>query len=67
MGIPPSTVWRNLRIQTAQDLLIQTDIKVEAVARLCGYGTARSFIRMFKSATGQSPAIWRQSARVPIM
>jgi LacI family transcriptional regulator len=67
MGLPPATVWRNLRIQTAQDLLIQTDIKVEAVARLCGYGTARSFIRMFKSVTGQSPAIWRQSARVPIL
>jgi LacI family transcriptional regulator len=67
MGLPPATVWRHLRIQTAQDLLIQTDIKVEAVARLCGYGTARSFIRMFKSATGQSPATWRQSARVPIM
>ncbi len=53
--------------QTAEDLLIQTDIKVEAVARMCGYGSARSFIRMFKSVTDQPPGTWRQSARVPIM
>jgi LacI family transcriptional regulator len=67
MGLPPAGVWRNLRMQTAQDLLIQTDIKVEAVARMCGYGSARSFIRVFKSVTDQPPATWRQSARVPIM
>lgn len=67
MGLPPAGVWRNLRMQTAQDLLVQTDIKVEAVARMCGYGSARSFIRMFKSVTDQPPATWRQSARVPIM
>jgi LacI family transcriptional regulator len=67
VGLAPSAVWRNIRLATAQDMLIQTDAKVEVVARMCGYGSARAFIRMFKSATGQPPALWRQAARVPVL
>lgn len=66
-GLAPSAVWRNIRLATAQDMLIQTDAKVEAIALMCGYGSARAFIRMFKSATGQSPALWRQAACVPVL
>jgi transcriptional regulator GlxA family with amidase domain len=67
VGLTPSAVWRNIRLATAQDILIQTDAKVEGIALMCGYGSARAFIRMFKSATGQSPALWRQAARVPVL
>jgi AraC family transcriptional regulator len=67
VGLAPSAVWRNIRLATAQDMLIQTDAKVETIALMCGYGSARAFIRMFKSATGQSPALWRQAARVPVL
>jgi transcriptional regulator GlxA family with amidase domain len=35
--------------QLAQDLLVQTNMQVKEVARVCGYGGARQFIRAFKA------------------
>ena len=67
LGRLPSAVWRDLRIQAAQDLLIGTDMTVAAISRQCGYSGSRAFIRAFKTIIGQSPAVWRKAARVPVM
>lgn len=67
LGRLPSAVWRDLRIQAAQDLLIGTDMTVAAISRQCGYSGSRAFIRAFKAVIGQSPAVWRKAARVPVM
>jgi AraC-like DNA-binding protein len=66
LGRCPSDIWRNIRLQTAEDLLIGTELTVDAISRRCGYSGARAFIRAFKSATGQPPALWRKAARVPV-
>lgn len=52
----PLTEWRNrLRVVRAVALL-QDGESVEAVALDLGYATASTFIAMFKSVTGESPA-----------
>jgi LacI family transcriptional regulator len=63
LGTGPAVVWHRLQIEAAQDLLLQTSLKVSAIAPLAGYSGARPFIRAFKAVTGQPPDSWRRSNR----
>jgi len=47
------------RIEQAKNYLANSDLKIEAVATLCGYTSATYFIRTFRKLTGQSPGQWR--------
>ena len=47
----------------AIDLLHRTDRPIKQVAHGAGFGNDKSFIRAFRSWTGQSPAEFRRSAR----
>ena len=67
LGRGPAAVWHRLQVDAAEDLLLQTNLPVEDVAPLCGYGGARQFIRAFKAANGQTPDRWRRAARTPIL
>lgn len=49
-----------LRVQDAQRLLRQTDFSVTQIASELGFGSIRSFNRVFLKHTGQSPKEYRQ-------
>lgn len=51
-----------IRLERAKELLKNTDLKLEEVARRCGIGEPSHFFRLFKKATGLTPAAYRQGA-----
>lgn len=53
------------RISAAQRLLSDTPMKVEDIARSCGYDTIYSFSRFFKRNVGVSPLKFRQQQKTP--
>jgi AraC-like DNA-binding protein len=58
--------WINeRRMIQARELLIETDLTVEAIATQAGFGNASYFIKQFKRSHGIAPAGWRQSKRQP--
>ena len=67
LGRGPAALWHRLQIDAAEDLLLRTNLPLEDIAPLCGYGGTRQFIRAFKAAVGQTPGRWRRAARTPIL
>jgi len=59
VGLPPMQYLARWRIQRAARALVETDAKVEAIARDVGYRSAAAFSRAFKRWVGRSPAAWR--------
>lgn len=49
------------RIRKAQELLLQTDLKIQDVSQLVGYQSVNSFIRMFKKSLGVPPGEFRKA------
>jgi AraC-like DNA-binding protein len=49
MGISPSEYLRQLRLQRAKDLLVNTTYSLSEIAELSGFQTLNHFSRMFKS------------------
>ncbi|PJB45050.1 MAG: AraC family transcriptional regulator, partial [Comamonadaceae bacterium CG_4_9_14_3_um_filter_60_33] len=47
----------------ARDLLLRTQRPIKQVAQAAGFLNEKSFIRAFRSWTGQSPAEFRKSVR----
>ncbi|MEO8699844.1 MAG: AraC family transcriptional regulator [Kofleriaceae bacterium] len=50
------------RQRLAEQLLVETDLKIAAIAERVGASTEASFIAFFRRRTNQSPAAWRRSA-----
>lgn len=50
----------NYRVNEAKDMLLKGE-KIEYISESVGYGTANTFRRAFKKATGLTPSEWRQS------
>ena len=65
LGSPPYAYQRTLRLQTAQSLLRETDLSVEAIAYAVGIETATNFSRMFRRYMGYSPKEFRRFAGQP--
>ncbi len=59
-GMPPGDYILNLRIGCAKDLLQTTDLPVGEIARMCGYGDALYFCRLFKKKTGMTAGAFRR-------
>ncbi|MEC9310567.1 MAG: GlxA family transcriptional regulator [Pseudomonadota bacterium] len=56
LGTPPQAYYRKLRMDRAQQLLLQTDMSVMQVAVACGYGSTTHFARHYKAAFGVNPS-----------
>jgi two-component system response regulator YesN len=48
------------RIEKAKELLERTESKIEEIAGLTGYATARGFYKIFKEVTGMTPSEYRK-------
>ncbi|MNJ58259.1 HTH-type transcriptional regulator CdhR [compost metagenome] len=59
----PLGYLQGLRIGTAQGLLKEGDLSVEAIAALVGYTDTSSFCRLFKQKVGSSPGAYRNQVR----
>ena len=55
IGRPPGKELHRIRIENAKRILMQSNLKLEAVAEACGYQSANSFWLAFKHTTGLSP------------
>ena len=55
----PGQELHRVRIDRAKKLLAESGHKIEALAGMCGYQSANSFIVAFKQTTGLSPAQFR--------
>lgn len=53
-----------LRISRVKNLLINTDLKIERIAELCGFDCVPYFHRKFKSTMGCTPDQFRKSKRI---
>lgn len=57
----PLSYLTNWRISQAQRLLMKDDRNISEIAANVGYESASAFNRIFKSKTGQTPAMYRRS------
>ncbi len=48
----------NARVEYSKSLLRENKYSLEVIASLCGYSNAKSYIRLFKRVTGQTPYEW---------
>jgi len=62
-GQNPTSYIAERRLDRAMELLAQTSLPIEAVARQAGYGTAHSLARHIRKKTGQAPGRWRQGVQ----
>lgn len=54
---------QEIRIEEAQQLLLETDWKVNEIGRKVGFSDDKHFLKVFKSCVGVSPSEWRKSRR----
>ena len=60
MKMPPTKYIIMLRINTAKELLISSDLPPNQIGAMCGYEDYNFFAKVFKSVTGVSPRKYRQ-------
>jgi LacI family transcriptional regulator len=63
VGRTPGDQIRITRIDCAKKYLVETDEKIESVARLSGYPNTNTFFIAFRKALKQTPAEFRNAAR----
>lgn len=56
----PTEYLRNIRLQSACRLLLETDTPVTEIAQLCGLGSSSYFGRLLRQETGLSPSDYRR-------
>ncbi len=59
-GKSPSEFLLRHRLQLAATLLHQSEHKLHAIARACGFSGANYFVRVFKAHTGITPGAFRE-------
>ena len=62
-GLSFNTYLVNYRINTAKNLLEETDVSVGEISQRVGYGDFSHFSKIFKKYTGKSPNEYRKSVR----
>lgn len=61
-GRPPYTFVTARRLERAKCLLARTDAPIKTVAADCGFSDQAHLTRMFRAATGKTPAVFRRQA-----
>ncbi len=62
-GCTPGQHLRRCRLRLAQELLMESDLTIPAVARRCGLGNASALWKSFRAAGLPAPAHWREEYR----
>jgi len=61
VGLSPNDYLQRLRIEKAEQLLLQTELSVSDVAAEVGFDTGQYFAAVFKKYTGQTPTAFRKA------
>ena len=61
VGMSFSTYIRNVRIDKAKELLCGTQLKLYEIAEKTGYSDPKYFSKVFREATGLTPAEYRKN------
>lgn len=64
-GIPPSVYIKNIRMDIARRLLLDTDLPIGDVARKTGFATTKYFSAAFKDSFGMTPNEFRNNSSAP--
>ena len=64
-GCSPYRYLKRLRVLHAQDLLSDTDLTQEEIAKRSGFANAQHFSRVFRDQTGVTPGVYRSLNRHP--
>ncbi|MFC5406694.1 helix-turn-helix domain-containing protein [Cohnella soli] len=62
-GMTPFQYLNRLRMNAAINHLSNSDLPIQDIVRLTGYGSIHYFSRLFKNTYGVSPSMWRQQQR----
>jgi len=62
-GEPPHAFVIRRRLEFACDYMVQTEASLSAIALRCGFADQPHLCRVFREATGLSPAVWRRACR----
>ena len=65
VGIPFRSYLNRLRMEKAQDLLMDPRLRISDVAFAVGHQDPNSFRQAFEKYTGLSPSVWRETPSVP--
>lgn len=60
LGLSPTKYQQKLRLEHAQDLLLDTTLSIAQIAGACGYSDQSSFTRAFGAAIGSTPRDYRR-------
>ena len=61
IGKTPMAYMRELRLRAAEELLINSALRIEEIAVQCGFGSSSHFIMVFKKHFGMTPENFRYS------
>jgi LacI family transcriptional regulator len=64
VGHSPQTEIRRVQLKRVEQLLVETDLSLEAIARLSGYVHPEYMNVVFKRITGATPGQYRQQNRL---
>ncbi|MCR5100225.1 MAG: AraC family transcriptional regulator [Butyrivibrio sp.] len=60
LGVSAKSILADLKIDRAKELLKNTDKNMGYIMDSCGFGSEKTFYRVFKEATGMTPLDFRQ-------
>jgi AraC-like DNA-binding protein len=63
LGISPKQCYLQVRLQKAQDLLVNTGKSVKEIAEILGFESAFHLSKQFKERTGNAPSTWRDQSQ----
>lgn len=64
MGMSGKELIENIRVERAKDLLKNTDKNMNYILDICGFGSEKTFYRVFREETGITPNTFRQKGHV---
>jgi AraC family transcriptional regulator len=62
-GLPPYRWLLEQRVETAQGLLLSSQMSLDEIAKACGFADKSHLARAFKRTVGTSPGAWRRVRR----
>ena len=64
IGVTGKEILDDLRVEKAKELLKNTDKNINYILDVCGFGSEKTFYRIFRSETGLTPSEFRQKGQI---
>ena len=59
-GVPPHRWLLEMRVESARELLVQSEAPLAEIAYTCGFADQSHMSRVFSRVLGMSPGVWRR-------